>query len=299
MKQLLFVLALLWNFTCEAQFNPHTVNKFEDLLKIELVKTNNVSDKDFNSGKYILEQVQNIIKEGRKLNVTDYWNATVAFLKLKMEKSTIEYFFKTAIQMDLITVCAYSEYMINTAPDTYEKFLTQIPEVFNSFNQKCDQQKISKTESQYDIDKYCNSNNLDCELIRLVQEITETDQKYRFDKEVDWSKQTPLDLKNQELIRTLFEKYNGYVGISLVGEKFQHVMWSVIQHSNLEMMEEFLPIIHDATKNKEISKDTMLKMLIDRIHTIKYNHQIFGSQIGVSNADEQTRKIVLEKYSLN
>ena len=40
-------------------------------------------------------------------------------------------------------------------------------------------------------------------------------------------------------------------------------------------------------------------MLLDRIYWLKYNYQIFGSQVEVRLANEQIRADVIEKYKLN
>ena len=74
-------------------------------------------------------------------------------------------------------------------------------------------------------------------------------------------------------------------------------MWLVIQHSNINKMEEYLPIIVNAVKNKELSP-IPLAMLLDRIYTIKDGYQIFGSQMGVKLGDESIREKVKFKYGL-
>jgi len=76
-------------------------------------------------------------------------------------------------------------------------------------------------------------------------------------------------------------------------------MWAVIQHSNLEMMERYLPVIQKAVKDKELNI-VPLKMLIDRFYGLKYGYQIFGSQsgFGFEMADEKTRKEIELKYGI-
>ena len=75
-------------------------------------------------------------------------------------------------------------------------------------------------------------------------------------------------------------------------------MWLVIQHSNIEKMEEYLPVLIEAVKKKEL-KLTPLKMLIDRIYTVRFGYQIFASQMGVDLANEEVRKKVIAKYAID
>jgi hypothetical protein len=62
-------------------------------------------------------------------------------------------------------------------------------------------------------------------------------------------------------------------------------------------MERYLPQISKAVEQKELSTEP-LKMLIDRIYTVKYHYQIFGSQLGVPVADEKTKSEVIKNYRL-
>lgn len=86
----------------------------------------------------------------------------------------------------------------------------------------------------------------------------------------------------------------------MVGKRFDNVMWAVIQHSNPDMMEKYIPIVHKAVENNEI-KQTPLKMLIDRFYGLKYGYQIFGSQngFGFKMADNETRNKIIKQYDLN
>ncbi|WP_312406369.1 hypothetical protein [Brevundimonas sp.] len=65
-------------------------------------------------------------------------------------------------------------------------------------------------------------------------------------------------------------------------------MWAVIQHSDLEMMEEYLPVVQQAVADAQLEA-TPLKMLIDRVHAIRHGTHVFGSQVGVPLADGQIR----------
>jgi len=147
-------------------------------------------------------------------------------------------------------------------------------------------------------DKPFKKNNLNVNIVKLMHSVRENDQKYRSqDYKKNLEKQNKLDSLNLSIIDSLYKKYNIYIGKSLVGEKLEHVMWLVIQHSNINKMEEYLPIIVNAVKNKELSP-IPLAMLLDRIYTIKDGYQIFGSQMGVKLGDESIREKVKFKYGL-
>ena len=72
-----------------------------------------------------------------------------------------------------------------------------------------------------------------------------------------------------------------------------------LQHSSIEKMEEYLPIIHKAVLTKNLHQ-TPFEMLLDRIHCIKYNYQFFGSQFGgdCKVTDKEKRLAIKEKYEL-
>lgn len=161
----------------------------------------------------------------------------------------------------------------------------------------CQNSNIEES-TEVDLKAYSSENNLDYNLVELISNISKLDQEYRSSEEKIYLKKQPaLDKRNQKLIDSLFNKHQKYIGKTLVGEKFESVMWSVIQHSNLEMMEKYLPIIQKAVQEDNLNQ-TPFKMLIDRIYSQKENYQIFGSQGGVELASEEIRKKVIAKYKI-
>ena len=137
-------------------------------------------------------------------------------------------------------------------------------------------------------------NQLDFELVNIIKSVSENDQKYRT---ADMEKQHDIDFKNQKIIDSLFINHKTYIGKTLVGDKYQSAMWAVIQHSYIEMMEKYLPIIQNAVKEEELSV-VPLKMLIDRVYWINNGYQIFGSQAGVDLADKKTRTEIAKEYGV-
>src|SRR5690606_22605229 len=127
------------------------------------------------------------------------------------------------------------------------------------------------------LDNYIIKNNLDKYLVTLINIVKTNDQKYRTD-ETKQIVQKKLDSLNQMVIDSLFSKHRQYIGRTFVGEKFQNVMWQVIQHSNLNYMEKYLPVIKKAVEKQEINQGS-LKYLLDRIASKKTGTQYFGSQV--------------------
>lgn len=135
-----------------------------------------------------------------------------------------------------------------------------------------------------------------------MHQLNVQDQKHRnsSSKKSIVQQQKVLDQQNQLVIDSLYSIHKSYVGRSLVGEEFQYVMWSVIQHSTVEIMEKYLPIVHSAVQEKELDEGPF-KMLLDRFYGLKYGYQIFGSQsgFGFKLADDKTRQEIEKKYSIN
>jgi hypothetical protein len=173
-----------------------------------------------------------------------------------------------------------------------------IPEKFLPFYANCSQ--TATTESlKMNVAHDAETNKLNPELVRVMNSIYLNDTKYRMVNPVDWSKQKPLDERNQRLIDSLFNIYQTYIGKSLVGKQLESTMWLVVQHSPLAMMERYLPIMATAISQKQLD-EVPFKMLIDRIYWLKYNYQIFGSQgAKIKVADDEIRNEVIKKYKLN
>ena len=141
---------------------------------------------------------------------------------------------------------------------------------------------------------------LDAELVRTLRRIDEKDERYRSNQVVNWQRQNTLDAENQADIDALFAQYQTYLGKSLVGEEQALTMWAVIQHSNPDMMERYLPVLHRAYLDKELPAGP-LKMTLDRYHALRFGYQFFGSQggdLGVPSTDDATRSAILKKYNL-
>lgn len=247
-----------------------------------------VTDAKFNYAKHILEETRGAARQdSMQLNVADYWNITSAFVALREPKSTIELAFKKAISLDASSVCSYIKAIGANGLDQY------IPETFLPFYQQCIQVSVRQQEDEpitYDA-------RLDAKLTKLLVRIHQQDIQFRTVKPIDWTRQNPLDNQNQQAIDSLYQVYHTYIGNALVGKSLAHIMWAVVQHSTLPMMERYLPVIQQAVQQRQLDA-APLKMLLDRICTLKHGKQLYGSQVGIPLADEPTRKKILKFYSL-
>lgn len=294
MKQVTTAFLILSAFIgCNAQTNTTNFNydDFEKQVIAYKPKQNDLSEKDFKRGTMILEETKKATKNNPvNFNRADYYNVLSSFLSLKETDENIKLAFEKFKNSE--GCCEYFLAVGLFSSSNYDLLRPDIDEQIAA----CSSSSNSNSNS-FDLKAYALENKLDYDLIRLLDDINEGDIKYRKEATTDWAKQTPIDKENQQLIDSLYHSHKEYLGTSLVGEKYNSVMWTVIQHSNLQMMENYLPVIQEAVEQGELDS-VPFKMLIDRIYTQKHNYQIFGSQTGVAQASDEVRKAVIAKYNL-
>ncbi|OGS70059.1 MAG: hypothetical protein A3F91_12800 [Flavobacteria bacterium RIFCSPLOWO2_12_FULL_35_11] len=291
-------LITLFLITTSIAYSQETIFTFEnfesEFLKYEPVQKENVSDNNFGFGKNIIEETKkSIANNGNIYNFQNYWNIATALSTLKENNEYIEIAFKKATEFDKI--CQYIKIFENEK----NHFNRQIPEIYELQKTKCANKIVAN--KPINLEEYSIENNLDLNLVNLMSKIRINDQFYRtsdLEYKTNLTKQNELDLNNRRIIDSLFIEHKKYIGKSLVREKFETGMWSIIQHSNLVMMEKYLPIIQKAVSENELHL-TAFKMLLDRIHSIKYDYQFFGSQPGIRMADERKINEIKEKYGIN
>jgi hypothetical protein len=290
MKQYYLIILMLLAFCiCKAQSNEilFTENNFEaKFLNYVPIQKTDVPLKNYNWSKEVISETKKSLTDnGNNYFAAHYWNILTAFDYLQEDKELLKIVF-----IKLTNSKGGCDYI--TSFKEKVKFDEKIPDLYNQYYNYCNKREVK--EIKFNINKYISDNKLNKSLVKLINKIDSDDQKYRGTEE-----QTILDKQNQKLIDSLNIKHKKYIGKSLVGEKFESVMWAVIQHSNPEMMEKYLPIVHKAVKKNELDKTT-LKMLIDRFYGLKYGYQIFGSQsgFGFKIADEKTRNKIIEKYGI-
>lgn len=130
----------------------------------------------------------------------------------------------------------------------------------------------------------------DVDLMLELQEIDITDQLQRGEMrqmgdsygwqspQMDslWVLQNKADSANQNRIEEIIEEY-GYPGRSLVGSQGS-TAFMVIQHSNQEMQEKYLPLLKEQADEGEILWSSVA-LMIDRVLLGKGEKQIYGSQV--------------------
>ncbi len=88
-----------------------------------------------------------------------------------------------------------------------------------------------------------------------------------------------IDSVNLVKVREMIFRY-GFLSKSLKTDGARNAMWLVIQHSPLEVREEYLPIIKRASERGEISP-AFVAIMEDRNLMQKYGKQNYGSQYSV------------------
>ena len=284
----LFLFCILFVSGQDSESKDWNYDNFESkFLAYEPTQKEGVSDKNFSFGEMIVTNTKKQLEsDNNKFNAADYLNITTALYALNEKKETWEISLKKMGQSK-----KGCEYLTAFKEDV--NFYKDSKELYDSLIKNC--MALPKEDSKFDFSDYVNKNNLNIKLVSTIKKIGEDDQKYR--KLRNMEKQYPLDIQNQILIDSLFQVNQTYIGKSLVGDKYDAVMWAVIQHSNLEMMERYLPVVQNAVDENELNQ-TPFKMLIDRIYSFKYGYQIFGSQVGVDLADKKEQMEVAKKYGI-
>jgi hypothetical protein len=263
-------------------------NLAEQLLAYTPVQREGVSDEDFSRGVFFLDQTKSAVDNNAdNFLAPDYWNVSVAFMNLGEPNAHIALAFQAAIEADPDAICDYLDHMGGGG------FERVIPDVVTPFQASCTARSVSNDE--FDIERYIADNGLDPELVREVAAILADDQRHRSPL---GDRQAALDAANQDRIDALFAEHGTYIGQTLVGEELDYVMFLVIQHSNLDYMERYLPQVQAAVHSGELGAATPLKMLLDRIYWLREGYQVFGSQGSVPLADEATRRAIIETYQV-
>ncbi len=86
---------------------------------------------------------------------------------------------------------------------------------------------------------------------------------------------------------------HGWVGPDLVGGQANQTLFLVIQHSNLQTQQKYLPMMRDAVRDKKASS-TSLALLEDRVALGEGKRQIYGSQIGFDEASNTSYVLPLD-----
>ncbi len=198
--------------------------------------------------------------------------------------------------------CAYSandqstfDNYLNTA---FELNWDQTKSIFDQYDEF---KYLSNTLFEEMINKRWESSakeaGINLELMAELKEISRTDQLQRGEMrhvsdtygwqspQMDslWTLQNESDRLNQIRIEEIIAEY-GYPGNSLVGSSAGSTAFMVIQHSNQEMQEKYLPLLKEQANKGEV-RWSSIALMIDRVLLGKGEKQIYGSQV---HMDQET-----------
>jgi hypothetical protein len=218
-------------------------------------------------------------EDAKRESIVNKHNIYVSYNYLNAPMDTILKYAYLAIAFDPIDECRSA---CEKGGYVYPSYMKQHPKEWKKICQHCD--------SIYGL--------FNRPLMDSLKITTENDQKYR--KDVDLAafmgdnaqKQAVLDEENLRLLESIFKRY-GYPGKRLVGYDLAEVGFMIIQHSTLEKMELYLPLIEKAVVERELD-NYYLPYLIDRIRMAKKLPQIYGTQLIWNKKKEKMELYPLE-----
>jgi hypothetical protein len=95
-----------------------------------------------------------------------------------------------------------------------------------------------------------------------------------------WELINEQDSINLIKVKKILDQH-GWLGSDLIGRKGNSALFLVIQHSDIETQEKYLPMLRKAVKNGNAPPPD-LALLEDRIALRQGKKQIYGSQIGIN-----------------
>jgi hypothetical protein len=290
---IIYLLSLLTGFLY-AQPNFDHENFEAQALAYAPEQRSGVSDESYAFGTMVLsETIRQTDNDPKAFNVADYFNVMISLISLQESEADIrlawQKFLKSEDSCEYLIDKGMKEDFFKSPKLAYLKENWATAEA-NCLNEGAVPKILPEPES------YAAEHSLNVGLVKLIAQINRDDQRHR-KSDYDPTKQTPLDRRNEKLIEELFEQYGTYLGTSLVGEAYNSVMWSVIQHSRPVTMERYLPIVHRAVQAGELP-ESPLCMLIDRIKTHKTGKQVFGSQMGVPLLSKAKRNRIKRQYGI-
>lgn len=133
--------------------------------------------------------------------------------------------------------------------------------------------------------------NLDKGLVDILANIYEEDQKYRKqigeieekygweskEMKAHWDLIAEKDSVNLIAIKKILDE-RGWLGPDIIGNRGNSTLFLVIQHSDIEIQEKYLPMMREAVA-KGNARASSLALLEDRVALRKGARQIYGSQV--------------------
>lgn len=143
----------------------------------------------------------------------------------------------------------------------------------------------------YGQDTVKDETHLNKYLIAILDTVLQEDQQYRLHaNEIEakygwesykmdsiWKIIVQKDSINLIKVKKILNEY-GWLGSDIIGDQGNLTLFLVIQHSDLETQEKYLPMMKEAVENGN-AKACDLALLEDRIAMRNGNKQVYGSQI--------------------
>ena len=134
--------------------------------------------------------------------------------------------------------------------------------------------------------------NLDKPLVAILDTIYQEDQKYRQqikgieekygwesdEMKAHWKIINEKDSINLIKVKKILDE-RGWLGADIIGNQGNSTLFLVIQHSDIETQEKYLPMMREAV-SKGNARASSLALLEDRVALRKGGKQIYGSQVG-------------------
>ena len=162
--------------------------------------------------------------------------------------------------------------------------------IFGQDQERC--AKLTEVIEIVELNKEKAKANLDTTLAALLDTVLQNDQKYRQDLrwieekygreseeiKAQWKIISRQDSINLIIVKKILDE-RGWLGADVIGAKGTQALFLVIQHSNLEIQDKYLPMMREAVSKGSACAST-LAFLEDRVALGKNEKQIYGSQIG-------------------
>ncbi len=220
-----------------------------------------------------LKGLQNENESFEYKSILHGWNAFIAFLKIKPKNKNVIYsIFYNRLSYEPTSFCEKIKSKFKTKFKQEDNIYTDYRKEVNHIFDICD----------------CVLESYDSQMQENLQKILDKDQKYR-SQGIDGNSQLLLDSENQKEISKIIENM-GYQGRLQVGTEYEDVMFLVIQHSNIEMIEKYLPILKQEVKNRNLKPRT-IAYLTDRLMLLKNKPQVYGTQYFDKNGERELYEI--------
>lgn len=131
---------------------------------------------------------------------------------------------------------------------------------------------------------------------KILEKVLIEDQKYRGAIE-NASLQKDIDEHNLRIVTKIIDSL-GWLGKDKIGEDANLALFATIQHSNLKIMEKYLPVLKDAV-NKGNATKKELAFLIDRVERLNGRKQIYGTQYFINDNGNVILRSVIDSVNIN